>query len=290
LFSFSVRLYVMQMSAAIQDQIEKIYLAWLVGIVPVGWYNIAGEAATKIRRVPELLLTPIVAASSELHAKGDEGKLRELYYRTHKYLALVGFPLVLYVAFTARRIVDLWVGHAFEVVALPLVVLLCVNLLNLSTGPGFYILIGKGMLRPGVYSSTLAIALNVILSLWFIYLWGFRGAFIGTFASALASMSMFTYMFHHDTSYPFGRLIREAYLKPIACAVCLLLAISYSLPLNRLGWGGLALVAVGFGLAYLVALVLTRFLDDFDLVQAERFFPFLRFARKFVPLRNAQVM
>ena len=290
LFSFSLQMYTTQMAGLIQDQIEKLYLAWFVGIVPVGWYNMAGEAALKIRRIPELLMTPIIAAASELHAKRDESKLRELYYRAHKYLALTGVPLAMFVALISRRLVDLWLGRNLEVVALPLTVLLCVNLLNLLTAPGFYIMVGKGIPRPGVLSCTVGISMNVVLSFWLIHHWGFQGAFIGTFVSALVSMCVFTYLFHRHTVYPYGRLIYEAYLKPLLCAASIVLLISYAVPVGRLGWRGLCLVGGGFGAAYLAALILARFFDDFDLVQVEKLLPIVRFARKFVPLRKAQAL
>ncbi len=290
LFSFSLQMYTTQMAALIQDQIEKLYLAWFVGIVPVGWYNMAGEAALKIRRIPELLLAPLIAAASELDAKGDEAKLRELYYRTHKYLALTGVPLAMLVALLSRRLVDLWLGSNLEVVALPLVVLLCVYLLNLLTGPGFYILVGKGAPRPGVISCTVGISLNIVLSFVLISRWGFQGAFVGTFVAALISMAVFMFLFHRHTGYAYGRLVREAYLKPVLCSAPFVLLISYAVPLVRLGWKGLCLVGGGFGVAYLGALVLTRFFDDFDLMQAERLVPIARFARKFVAVRKAQVL
>ncbi|MBZ5561335.1 MAG: oligosaccharide flippase family protein [Acidobacteriia bacterium] len=290
LFSFSLQMYTTQMAGLIQDQIEKLYLAWFVGIVPVGWYNMAGEAALKIRRIPELLMTPILAAASELHAKRDEVKLRELYYRAHKYLALTGVPLAMLVALISRPLVDLWLGHNLEVVALPLIVLLCVNLLNLLTAPGFYIMVGKGVPRPGVLSCSVGISLNVVLSFWLIRQWGFQGAFIGTFVSALVSMGVFTYLFHRHTGYPYGRLIHEAYLKPVVCAASLWLPISFTVPGGLPGWSGLCLEAAGFGVAYLGALVLARFFDDFDLIQVERLVPVARFARKFVPLRKAQAL
>ncbi len=290
LFSFSLQMYTTQMSGVIQDQIEKLYLAWFVGIVPVGWYNMAGEAALKIRRIPELLLTPMLAAASELHAQRDEGKLRELYYRTHKYLALTSVPLAMFVALISRRLVDLWLGPNLEVVALPLIVLLCVNLLGLLAAPGFYILVGKGTPKPGVLSCAVGICLNVVLSLWLIHRWGFRGAFIGTFISAFVTLCVLTYLFHHQTGYPYGRLVHEAYLKPALCAAAIVLLISYACPVNRLGWKGLCLVAMGYGVAYLGALILARFFDDFDLIQVERLVPSVRFARKFVPLRKAQAL
>jgi len=97
-FTFSWRLYVTQVGFVFQCQIEKVYLGWLVGMTPVAWYNIASTAGTKARRVPELLLSPVMAAASELDARGDAEKLKELYYRAHKYMAFLSIPLVVLAA------------------------------------------------------------------------------------------------------------------------------------------------------------------------------------------------
>ena len=290
LFGFSLKMYTMQMASLIQDQIEKLYLAWFVGIVPVGWYNMAGEAAVKIRRIPELLLAPMAGAAAELHAQGDQMRLRELYYRAHKYLAVAAVPLAFFVAAASKRLTALWLGRGLEVVALPMVVLLGVNLMNLFTYPGFYVLLGQGVLEPTVFASTAAVALNVVLSLGLIYRWGFQGAFVGTFLSALLSMGLFTSLFHRHTGYGYSRLAGEAYLKPLVCAGGLILLIRYSIAVGRLGWGGLVLVAAGFGAAYLVALLLARFFDEFDLVQLERYVPLARLVRKVVPLAPQRLL
>lgn len=151
-FSFSWRLYVTQVGFVIQCQIEKVYLAWLVGVTPVGWYNIASTGGVKARRLPELLLSPVMAAASELDARGDEEKLKELYYRAHKYTAFVSIPLVVLAAVLCRQFVNLWLGPQLIVVAIPFALLVLTNIFNLITGPGFLISIGREncprLLRP----------------------------------------------------------------------------------------------------------------------------------------------
>jgi O-antigen/teichoic acid export membrane protein len=98
IFSFSWRLYTQQISSVIQSQIEKVYLASFIGVVPVGWYQIANSAGMKARRLPELLLSPLLAAASELDARGHEEGLKELYYRAHKYMAFLSVPMTVLAA------------------------------------------------------------------------------------------------------------------------------------------------------------------------------------------------
>ena len=47
-------------------------------------------------------------------------------------------------------------------------------------GPAYWVLAGRGILRPSVYSALLASVLNIVLSFVLIMRWGFAGAVFGT--------------------------------------------------------------------------------------------------------------
>jgi O-antigen/teichoic acid export membrane protein len=283
LLAFSLQIYVTQTSVVIQNQIEKLYLAWFTGVVAVGWYNIAAEVALRVRRIPELLLTPIMAAASELHAQRDENRLEELYYRAHKYLAFVGVPIVAYVAVASKRLVSLWIGPKLDLVALPLAILVVMHYFNLTSGPGFLILVGKGILKPGIYSACLGIVLNLTLSFVLIYLCGFSGAVIGV-AIATGIATVFFISLFNRTSLNRRRSIRDAYMKPVVCSSILVALLAALHPFRRLDWFGLIIIGLIFGSVYLLALIFARFFDQFDLATAQRYFPMLRIVRRIIPI------
>ena len=276
IFSFSWRLYLSQIGSVVQYQAEKVYLAWFVGVTAVGWYNIANSAGQRARRVPELLLSPLMPAASELDARGSEEKLRELYYRSHKYLAFLSLPVVVLAAVLCRPFVNLWLGPQLSIVAVPLALLVLTNIVILMTGPGYLISIGLGELAPAVNACIAMVVLNLVTSFFLIRFYGFPGAVMGTLLSSTFGTVLFTYLFHRCTGYPYKRLLTESYLKALSAslagaAACFLI--------NRrvhIGWGGLVLEVVVFGVVYLVALILTRFFDGFDLDQAARLLPVFR--------------
>jgi O-antigen/teichoic acid export membrane protein len=283
LFAFSLQIYVTQTGTVILNQIEKLYLAWFAGVVAVGWYNIAAEVAMRVRRIPELLLTPVMAAASELHAQGDEKKLEELYYRAHKYLAFVGVPIVAYVAIISRRLVSLWIGPKLGLIAVPLAALALVTYLNLTTAPGALILVGRGNPRPGAYSASLTALVNLTVSFVLIRSYGFSGAVIGTaIATMVGAVSLF-YMFSRYCPAYQRRSILGAYLKPLLCSSMLMAALVLFWPLDHLNWLGLFVTALIFGSLYLLGLTLGRFFDQFDLATAENLFPPLRAITRIVP-------
>jgi O-antigen/teichoic acid export membrane protein len=284
IFAFSLQIYVTQTAFIIQNQIEKLYLAWFASVTPVGWYNIAAEAALRIRRIPELLLTPIMAAASELHALRDDDRLGELYYRAHKYLALLGVPLVAYVAVASKRLIVLWLGPRLMVIAIPFAVLSIVNFFNLTSGPGLLILIGRGNLRPGVYAAALGILVNLIVSFVLIYLHGFSGAVIGTSLAITVGTTYFIYLFNKVSASGWRKPIWHAYLKPVVCSSILVGLLLVIYPLETVNWLGLFVAGIIFLCAYLVGLIAMRFFDQFDLARAERLFPPIRLVRRMIPI------
>ncbi|MBZ5548471.1 MAG: polysaccharide biosynthesis C-terminal domain-containing protein [Acidobacteriia bacterium] len=283
ILSFSMKTYITQVAVVIHNQTEKIYLANFVGVASVGWYDIASDLALKLRGIPGLVLAPVMPAASELHALTDRSRLAHLYYRAHKYLAFIGVPLVVYVVFVSRGFVQLWVGPTLSVIAVPLSVLLVVNFINLTTGPGLQILVGGARLRPGVYSALLGIVLNLTLSLFLIRAYGFQGAVIGTSLSMVIASVFFLYMFHCETAGSYSNLIRSVYAKPILCSLLIVGLLWAVTRVAQPSWRRLATEGVIFGVAYLVLLLVFRFFDRLDLEIAERFLPIPGMARRLIP-------
>lgn len=278
--SFSLALYAGHGMTAIQGQIEKLYLARFVGVVPVGWYNMAGEAASKIRRMPDLLLGPVMAAASELDASGERGKLWQLHFRAHKYLALTAVPLVVFAVFNAKALVTLWVGQGLVLIALPFAVLVIGNFFPQVGAPTYFILVGRGILRPGVYCAVLAGVLNIVLSLIFIKLWGFRGAVWGTVLPMIISTVYYFIAAQQYFETSFYRLLGRAYLKPLLCSFTSAGAMYAVAPFGRFGWRGLVFGAIVYAVVYLSGLLLSRFFDSFDFAKAQSHLPLVRLARR----------
>jgi len=252
----------------------------LVGVAPVGWYDIASDIALKVRGSIGFILSPVLPAASELNALGDQSRMRELYYRTHKYLAVFGVPIVCYVVAVSNRFVALWIGPSMGMIALPLGVLLIVNFFNLATGPGFLILAGKGDMKPGIQSAMLGLILNVVLSLGLIYKFGFAGAVLGTSVSLILASGYFMWVFHSRTGYSVSRVLRESYWKPVLSSVLILFLLLMMRPTKDLSWFGLAGMGVIFGVIYAIAILVSRFFDEYDWGKIESLVPLTRRIRR----------
>ena len=284
IFSFGLQMYITQIATTVHMQIDKLYLAFFTGLAAAGFYNIASDTAWKIRTIPEMLLSPVMAAASELDAHGAQEKLRELYFRCHKYMALCGLPAVVFVVVFSRPLVQLWLGPKLALVAYPLAILAAIDFFNLMCGPGALIYIGRGVLRPGIYSAFLAAALNLVLSLVLIYFLGLSGAVWGTAIAVFVGTVYFIYVFHHQTGYPLWETVRRAYLKPCLCSLASAALLWVADGHRAVGWPGMCVKAALFGMLYLLGVTFTRFFDQFDLAKAESVLPAARFARRIIPI------
>jgi O-antigen/teichoic acid export membrane protein len=281
--TFSLALFTGRTMVMIQSQLEKLYLARFVGVVQVGWYEVASEAASKVRRLPDLLLSPVMAAASELHAADDRHKMRELYFRTNKYFAVSAIPFVVFALFSARALMRLWLGPDLVAIAVPFAGLVIGNLFLQVGAPVHALLTGRGILRPGVYSAVVSAALNVVLSFIFIQRWGFAGAMLGTTLSMMIGSIYFLIAAAPHFEIPFHQTLFRAYFKPLLCS---LLAAIAMWPMRTMGLRGLQeLLAsiAAFVIIYLAGLLATKFFDTFDLAKAERHLPFFRLARRITP-------
>jgi O-antigen/teichoic acid export membrane protein len=239
--------------------------------------------ALKIGSAIGIVLGPVMPAASELGALKDDRRLFELYYRAHKYLAFVGVPVVCYVGAVSTRFVQLWIGPSFEVVVLPLVILVFVNFFNLMSGPGFLILAGNGNLGPGMRSAVAGIVLNAGLSLIFIYKFGFAGAVVGASTSLVIATAYFLYLFHRETGNPVGRLLREGF-RPVVCSLGVLALLWVIQSPSGLSWAGLVAWGVAFGFGYVTALLFSGFFDRYEWDKIERVVPAMRYARRVIPV------
>jgi len=282
LFHFSSRLYLTQTAMAVHNQLEKFLLALFTGVAAAGWYDIASDVAIKLRSLIGFVLGPVLPAASELDALQDERRLKDLYFRSQKYLAFIAFPLVSFVVAVADRFVVLWLGPGFAFLGLPLAVLVCIHFFNVTTGPAFFLSAGIGNLMPAVKSAIFGVILNITLSVFLIYKFGFAGAVIGTGVSLTAAAAYFMYLFHQGTTFSMFRVLRECYLKPACISAILGVVVHLIINREQPSWAGMVLLGIGSALTYIAALLSSAFFDEYDLIKAERFVPGARYARRII--------
>jgi len=284
LCTFSLAVFSGAIMSTLQGQIEKLYLARLVGVVPVGWYGMAYDAATKVRRVPDLLLTPVMPAASELDASNERRKVAQLYFRAHKYTAVAIIPLVAFALVDSRILMSVWLGPKLSFIAVPFALLTIGSLYYQMASPIFAVLTGRGILRPTVITTIVVTVSNLILSFIFILRWGLIGAACGAVLPIVIGNTYYFWTTGKYLEIRFLAVLRSAYLKPALSALAACVAASAINLLVTNLWIELLAGLAAFAIVYFGALILLRFFDEFDWSKLETHLPLARHARKFVQI------
>jgi O-antigen/teichoic acid export membrane protein len=265
LFTFGYRVQVSAIASAIHFQMDKFLLAFFLNVSCVTYYTVASQTAASVREIPLLLLRAILPAASEIDAGKNREALNVLYFRSLKYIVLVGVCLLTVTFLLADPFLDLWLGTGYATSANTLKILMAGYFFNILTGPGYFILNGMGKPQYGMRSSILAMVMNLILGIVLVMGIGYYGVVIGTTLSMIAAALYFIVMYHRVMEVPLWNMVKNLFLKPFFSGGLVLLVMV--LPIRQIhsfSWlifiGLLTLIMTLFG----TLIVFSRYLDSFD--------------------------
>ncbi len=205
---FSKDIFIISIANSVHLHYDKLLLSSMVSLDSVSSYEVASRIIQAMRQVVVLMLNPILPVASELQAQDRGESLHRLYIRTVKYLVVFCFPLFAGVGVLAGPIITLWLGPNHELVVTTLQLLLAANLLNLLTGPAYFISIGVGKARLAMASATVGLVLNGILSYVFLQSFGYLGLLLGTSLSLGFEALLFLYLFHRGLRIEWSTVLR----------------------------------------------------------------------------------
>lgn len=214
LFSFGYKLQTSKIASLLHFHLDKILIAYFLNIGFVAYYAIASSLVSSVKEVPLILISAIFPAASELEARMEKEKLKELYLRSLKYLVLTGTPAFLGIFALAHPFMYAWLGAGYGRSATTLQLLLIASFINILTGPGFTILNGMGKPQYGMYTSIASAIMDVMLSIPLIIIIGYYGTIIGTCLSFSVCSICFFIFFHKITNINLIHTARKVFLAP----------------------------------------------------------------------------
>jgi O-antigen/teichoic acid export membrane protein len=275
LWRFGYKVQIAGLSEFINRQLDKILLGYLLNVRLVGFYELGSKMALTVGNLPAVFLQAIEPASSELDAAKDTRALNALYTRGTKYLVFLTFPLSIFVITNASPIMHFWMsGPGYEKSVLTIQILTIGYSFFLINSVGRLMARGMGMPQYEMVSALIILGLNILLSVSLIILLGYIGALIGTSASAIIGSSIFMIRFHKFIKRTIISFLKDVCLKPfLACFVAvpvsfvidLLFYLINFFPSERIGcFVYLCLKGVVFSVTYLLCILTTRYLDEYD--------------------------
>lgn len=279
LFGFGWRTQIAHLSNLIMFQTDKVvvgaYYSFLgmpvVARTQIGFYELGVNMANKMRQGPMVLTSALLPAASDLHARNEHDRLKELYLRSTKYLALITVPAALFTAAAAGLILRAWMGEGFDRSAWILRIIALGYIANVVPGAGVSVVLGQG--RSGIImkAGLVSMCSNLLLTIGLVLTIGFWGIPIATATSMLISWAWFAHAVRGDLGVGFGGLVRRTLQWPLLAAApavvpCLLLDHwGAANPAFAINLALLACAGCVFGLVYILIIQWTPFMDAEDL-------------------------
>jgi O-antigen/teichoic acid export membrane protein len=273
LFNYGIKMQICNLAAIVYTQADKIILSHFLGLNFVTFYELGQKTATAVRTLPILLVSALVPAVSELEAKDDAIKLRELYERGSKYISLLVFPLIFLSILIAPDFINLWVGDRYRLAILSFQMLVIGYCLNVLTGMGTSMVRGIGKPEYETRYAVLTLVLQLTLSIVLVQLFGYKGILASALSTSVVSALYFLLTFHRLLQLDFRPFAQATYVKPLLCSVvacALTLGLSYYLHSliffpGKLGYSmSLLLKSVVFTMLFIILITKTGFLDISD--------------------------
>lgn len=228
LLSFSGYSFLSRLAALTHAQADKLIIGSLLGMAALAYYAVATQIVGRIFSLTFRLSSVLFPAASAMEARGEMEKLRDIYFKSSKYITYLNGSAILLVCLFGREILHYWMGAEFASVGYSVLLLIAIALFfdSLTSIPS---LINDALGRPrntGLFA--IARAILATLLIWLFAMSGEVGtAALGHTVAAVILGSGFL-VFIHAKSLPWKlmHLFLKAYLRPLlilmAIAICVI--------------------------------------------------------------------
>lgn len=168
--------------SVVYGQMDRVILGIAAGVAAVAAY----EVVFRVQSLAVLVLTlvsPIVMPAAAYNAaRGDAERQRELYLRGTRYGVAVALPVIVAAMLFAEPLLRAWVGDDYAHLAGTARLFLVFSLLATANQVGIPMLIGHGRVRRVLALQTVAVGVNLAVSIALVGRYGVRGVVAGTLA------------------------------------------------------------------------------------------------------------
>jgi len=172
--------FLINLCAVVIFQSDRVLLGSFLSIAAVTYYSACKQIYDVCRFFPVLILQAIMPFASELHTLRKDEVTRKLLMLSTKYSYAIFVPLGVFVMFSARDILSIWVGQDYTQYAICLQILVFHLFFNFLHQAGTQILIGSNKIRFILVYFILALFLNISLSLLLVQKYRLLGVALGT--------------------------------------------------------------------------------------------------------------
>jgi len=224
LFAFSFPLLFAGIAGLIMGWTDTLMLGYFSSSADVGIYNVALPTAQLIRSIPGALVVIFFPVISELYARNKIEDLRRTYSAVTKWMLALIWPVFLLVLLFPEQIIKILFGAEYIAGATALSILVAGFVIGSVVGPASQTLQTYGRTKTVMMTSYIGAAINFLLNLFLIPIYGVNGAAIATgFSLALLYVLNFLFAYRVAKVQP----LRLCYLKIILASLIAVLVVYF---------------------------------------------------------------
>ena len=256
---YSSKLFITQVARQLQGRTDEIVIAGALPIASVTPYSFGRRLGEIPHQFANQFVRTLMPLASGLHAESDWKRLRGMYLASTRLALAISAPLAAILAVLAPTFLTLWIGPAYAVYWLVVLLISMSSVVGISQYPAGAILQGMGRHNILAVTSILNGVINLALSLYLVRNMGVTGVALGTFVPVVLEALVilpYTMRLLHVGWLP---VIREAFvpaLAPVLPAVVVLYALQSAVQPHS--WISLGIIAAMGGLAYVLVYFVFR--------------------------------
>ena len=272
LFTFGAYSLLVMISSAFLFQLDRLMIGSFAGAAQVTYYVVPASIALRINGFVGSIMGVVFPLCSELHATGQQAKLRELYLKTSKYAFMLSISIATPLVVLSTPLMKYWMGVEYGLKSSLVLALLSVSsfFASLSTIPAF-LLDGIGKPRVNAFFAVQSAVMNIVLCLLLIPRFGVNGAAFAGLANGLLVVFYLVTVDKKIMHIGLLRIFMDIWARPLAAALVQgVLTIFFVMPFISGVATLMSGLAVSAGLFYVVALLI-KALNEEDIMQFRQF-------------------
>lgn len=215
LYFLSFKLLFTRAAGLVNMNADKLIIGFFINPVAAAFYQIGASVAKYVSTVPDMLgIHSLLPAASELKAKKQNEKIKEMFERINKYIFFAAIFFASGAVIFGGSFIRLWLGDGYGQAYSVLVFLSIAYTYNLISVAATYILNGIERMKEIMAVSGAAALLNVVLSAALAWKFGLNGVLWGTAISMAVGATAVFVVFYRITG--FGLNITNVFIKPLA--------------------------------------------------------------------------
>jgi O-antigen/teichoic acid export membrane protein len=202
--------FISRINGVIWSQMDTIILQVVIGVSVLAGYSLAARLQSAVSYPLSLTAATIVPAAANLLALQSSGRLRELLIRGTRYTLALSLPVTIAALILARPLLIGWVSAKYASYSGPAQLFLTYQLVTCTATIASTMLVGMGKVRQVTAYVTMAVVVNLIISIVLAKPLGVSGVIIGTLVGYGISGPLYIRLILRELSMSFGDFVRGA--------------------------------------------------------------------------------